>query len=207
VEDLKPTFIAPASQPLPETIAAPKSYRPNYALRAIITIGVIILIPVCVIGANTLTANFVHGARIMAPSKLHTQSPKPDPAQSIPAYDLTGFRAAISGTDEQSFMAALNALRQDDKSLDLVSAVTDAPRLIAASNAWLVLLRPTNPPPAYQSTRENFIKGATIARRAGHVTLKALQTKSLALLAKGAQLAEKAEALVFGAAPAIPQGS
>jgi hypothetical protein len=203
-QDLAATFLAP-----PEITAAPKRRpRPNIALRAIITLGVIVVVPSAVIGANELTASFIHGARIIAPSRLHTESPKPHASQeTIPAFDLTGFRAAISGTDEQSFMAALNALSQDDESLDTVSAVSDAPRLIAAASVWLADLRATNPPPAYQGTKASLIKGAKMARRAGHVTLRALQRKSLTLLAKAASLAERVKELVSGASPVIPQGS
>ena len=70
----------------------------------------------------------------------HTQPPRP-------AYNLAGYQAAISGPEEQAFVAALNQFRADAKHYKFQTLTTDSLSLSGAASTWLTVLKATNPPP------------------------------------------------------------
>jgi hypothetical protein len=160
------------------------------------------------VGAYTCTkwllgdplAPFASVAATHKPEAHKTHTPKPQP----PAYNLAGYRSAITGPEEKAFAASLWKLRADIKRPDYTAAVNDAPRLMATANAWLSLLRQTNPPPSYGPAKLAYMQAAIVARRAGQATRQALQTADLAGLQRGADQAARARYLLTHAPSSMP---
>jgi hypothetical protein len=131
------------------------------------------------VGADTFAHHFIdatpaaHASTTASPGGHKTKPHKTAPA--APRYNLPGYQSAISGPVEHAFASALWAVRADIKRPDYTAASTDAPRLIAAANSWLSLLRPTNPPPSYGPQKLTYIQAATMARKAGQTTRQALK--------------------------------
>jgi len=105
---------------------------------------------------------------------------------------------ASSGDHTQAFVSALWKLREDIKRPDYTAAVSDAPRLVAAANSWLSLLRQTNPPPSYGPAKLAYVQGAMVARKAARTTMQALQAGDFTLLQRGADQAASTAASIRG---------
>jgi hypothetical protein len=156
------------------------------------------------IGANTFAHHFIDG-----PPAAHVPAVadhKPEAHKAKPAYDLAGYRSAISGPERRAFTSALRKLRADITRPDYVAAGTDAGNLITAANIWLTQLRRTNPPPAYRPGKLSYETAALLGRRAGAATQNGLNAADLTLLQRGADLAARAR-WVLSRAPGSAQGS
>jgi hypothetical protein len=207
-------FLRPVSAPMPPEAQEaparqewPKPKRPGWAWWHYVVMAVFgpMVLALVVIGADTAAHHFAGGAAAPAVTAVAKPAPRPAahrPRPTVPGRDLAGYRAAITGTQEQAFVSALGQLRADDRAYDFAAAVTDAPKLIVTASAWLAVLSHTSPPPAYHPARLTYMSAATWARRAARTTLEALQTSNFALLTKGQQLAGKA-ARVLSSAPAL----
>jgi hypothetical protein len=138
------------------------------------------------------------------------QSPKPHsakPTPTAPVYDLNGYKAAVSGSDEQAFVTALNRFRSDIKRLRFQTVATDALTLTGAANAYLADLRATNPPPAYGPAKLANIMAAIYARRAAATIQGAITSANLGALQTGLAQANKAKAALANAVASTPKGS
>jgi hypothetical protein len=221
-------FLRPVSTPLPPEPPAPpaapealgvpgrqewpKPKRPGWAWWHYLVMAVFgpMVLALVVIGADTAAHHFTGGVPAPALTTMAEPAPKPvanKPQPTVPGHDLTSYRAAIAGTEEQAFVSALGQLRADDKAYDFAAAITDAPKVIVTASAWLAVLSHTNPPPAYRPAKLTYMSAATWARRGARTTLDALQTSNFALLAKGQQLAAKAARVLSRAPAPAPGGS
>lgn len=175
---------------------------------AVLAVGTPVIAFLSCVGANTVAHWFIHDAPAAHAETTATHKPKPHKSKpAAPRYNLPGYRSAISGPVEKAFASALWAVRADIKRPDYSAASTDAPRLIAAANSWLSLLRPTNPPPSYGPTKLTYMRSAILARKAGQTTQQALNAGNLTLLQKGADQAARAQWLLSHAAGQGARGS
>jgi len=191
--------LASAFLPPPAEIAAAARWPPQRKKLspwqlAVLIIGVPLIAFFAAIGAYTSTKFvFRDPPAHLSTSPSHTpSSPKP----STPTYDLASYRSAIGGPEEQAFASALSRLRYDLTHPDFVATAGDAPRLIAAANAWLSLLDQTNPPPAYRPGKLAYMQAATVGLRAGETTEQGLRSANLAQLQKGANQAARGKRLL-----------
>jgi hypothetical protein len=191
--------LAPAFLPPPAAITSAARWPPKrkklspWQLAALI-IGVPVIAFFTAIGAYTSTKFVFHDP----PARLPT-APSHTPHSlrpSTPTYDLAGYRSAIGGPEEQAFASALSRLRYDLTHPDFMAAADDAPKLIAAANAWLSLLDQTNPPPAYHPGKLAYMQAATVGLRAGETTEQGLRSANLAQLQKGANQAARGKRLL-----------
>jgi hypothetical protein len=191
--------LAPAFLPPPAEITSAARWPPKrkklspWQLAALIT-GVPVIAFFTAIGAYTSTKFVFRDPPPRLPAALsHTpHSPRP----STPTYDLADYRSAIDGPEEQAFASALSRLRYDLTHPDFMAAAGDAPKLIAAANAWLSLLDQTNPPPAYHPGKLAYMQAATVGLRAGETTEQGLRSANLAQLQKGANQAARGKRLL-----------
>ena len=162
------------------------------------------------VGAYTMAKAVVRSSapRVVATNTAHTQAAKPrhtDPPK--PAYDLAGYQTAISGPQEQAFLAALNQFRADSKRYKFQSLTTDSLSLTTTATSWMSALRATTPPPSYQASKLNYMMAATLANRAATQTQSGIASSSLSALQKGAALATQAKQALSRAGQTAPQGS
>jgi hypothetical protein len=196
------SLFRPQVSPMP-----PKRKLARWHLATLI-VGVPLLAFLSCVGANTVVNWWLVDAPTVHASATATHKAKAHKtAPAAPAYDLPGYRSAISGQVEKAFASALWAVRADIKRPDYSAASTDAPRLVAAANSWLSLLRPTNPPPSVGPQKLTYMQAATLARKAGETTQRALNGGDLALLQRGADQAKRAQWLLSHASASGPHGS
>jgi hypothetical protein len=131
----------------------------------------------------------------------------PKPPKPTPSYDLAGFKATLSGSDEQAFVLALNRFRRDIHGLKLPTVQSDAVALFGAADTYLADLRQTNPPPGYEAAKRANIKAAIYGRRAASTAQSAVTASDLAKLQKGLAQANTARAALAQAVVSIPKGS
>ena len=175
---------------------------------AVLIIGVPIIAFLSCVGANTVAHWWIGNPPAVRASATADHKPKPPKSNPVPPrYNLPGYQSAVSGPVEKAFTSALRALRADIKAPDYSAASTDAPRLVAAANSWLSLLRPTNPPPSYGPTKLTYMQAATMARKAGQTIQQALNAGNLSELQRGADQAARARWLLSHAAKQGPRGS
>lgn len=199
-----PAFLPPPAEIMPAVPWPPKREKLSPWQLAALVIGVPVIAFFAAVGAYTSTTFVFRDppAQASAAPSRQPHSPRP-PA---PAYDLAGYESATGGPAEQAFAAALSRLRYDLTHPDFIAAAGDAPKLIAAANAWLSLLGQTNPPPAYRPGKLAYIQAATVGLRAGETTEQGLRSANLAGLQKGANQAARGKRLLSlalaGATPA-----
>jgi hypothetical protein len=157
------------------------------------------------LGAYTQAQWFKGSPSVAQASAVATH--KPTPHKSKPAYDLAGYRSAITGPAMLAFASALSAMLNDLGHLDTSAAGVDAPRLVDAANTWLKALRATNPPPAYRKGKLANMRAATLGRRAAWAVHSGLTTSNVGLLQHGYDLANKASEALSQAPASEPQGS
>jgi hypothetical protein len=175
---------------------------------AVLATGVPIVAFFTCIGAYTFTTHVFRAAPTAAVTAKVTHEPKAhDPGPARPAYDLGGFQSVIKGPEERAFVSALGRLRADDRTYNFAAAVSDAPSLVSAANAWLAALKPTDPPPAWQGEKVAYIRAVTLARRAAKATQGGLTSANLGLLRRGQALAAQAQAELAQAPGNAPRGS
>ena len=143
------------------------------------------------------------GATPTPAGKHHNKPPKPPK----PAYDLAGYKATVDGTDEQTFVVALNRLRSDIKRLSLQTVTTDALTLSGAANTYLADLKATNPPPAYGAAKLANITAAILARRAAATAQSAVSAANLTSFQTGLAQANRAKQALVQAVSVTPKGS
>jgi len=203
-DDLAPTFLPPV-----EGAPAPKPERSYPRCIPWLAIALTPVVAVCTaVGAYTIA----HGViRSTAPCVAATEFAhkrvvhlKDSPS---PRYNLAGYQTAISGSDEQAFIAALNKFRADAKRYKFQALSSDALTLTNASNSWLALLRKTTPPPGYQASKLDYIMAATLANRAATKTQGGIASADLNALAQGSALATQAKQALARAAESAPHGS
>jgi hypothetical protein len=192
-------FLLPPPAPKPER----RHWRPWHW--AVMIVGVPVIAFLSCLGANDV-AHWAIDAPAAHASTTAIHKPKPHKPKP-PAYDLAGYQSAVDGSQAQAFKSALGKLRADIAHADYASAVTDAPNLVNASDAWLALLAKTNPPPSYRPAKLAYVLAATVGRRAGNTTLQGVQTVNLALLQRGAVIAAHARYLLTHATGQGPRGS
>jgi hypothetical protein len=179
--------------------------------RVALIAGVPIVAVLTAIGAYTSAQWAFGGSAIVTlatATPAHTAKETPRHTQPpAPAYNLAGYQAAISGTEEQSFVSALDRFRSDSRRYDFQAVTTDSLTLTGAANAWLAILKSTSPPPGYQASKLDYLLAATLARRAATTTQSGISAASLTSLQTGMSLASKAKAALARAAVAIPKGS
>jgi len=219
---------APPFLPPPAEIRPPASWPAKRRKLApwhvtVLAIGVPIIAFFTCIGAYTFTTHAFRVAGPAAATARAAQGPKAqdpkaqgpkaqgpkahDPDPSRPAYDLAGFQAVIKGPEEQAFVSVLRRLRADDRTYNFAAAVSDAPSLVSAANAWLAALEPANPPPAWQGEKVAYMRAVILARRAGKATQGGLTSANLGLLQKGQALTAQAQAALARAPGNAPRGS
>ena len=191
---LAPAFLPPPAEITPAARWPPKSRKLSPWHLATLVIVVPVIAFFSAIGAYTST-NFVFRDPPVHTPAAPSRTPH-SPGPSAPAYDLAGYRSAIGGPEEQAFASALSRLRYDLTHPDFMAAAGDAPRLIAAANAWLSLLDQTNPPPAYRPGKLAYMQAATVGLRAGGTTEQGLRSANLAELQKGANQAARGKRLL-----------
>jgi len=203
---LAPPFLPPVEVP-----AAPHPKRRYPPWLPWLAIALAPVVAICTaVGAYTMAKAVVRSSapRVVATNTAHTQAAKvrhSDPPK--PAYDLAGYQAAISGPQEQAFIAALNQFRADSKRYKFQSLTTDSLGLTTAATSWLSALRATSPPPGYQASKLNYVMAATLANRAATQTQGGIASSSLSALQKGAALATQAHQALARATQAASQGS
>lgn len=203
---LVPPFLPPVEVP-----AAPHPKRRYPPWLPWLAIALAPVIAICTAaGAYTMAKAVVRSSapRVSATNTAHTQAakaPHTDPPR--PAYDLAGYQAAISGPQEQAFIAALDQFRADSKRYKFQTLTTDSLSLTTAATAWLSALRATSPPPGYQASKLNYMMAATLANRAATQTQGGIASANLTALQKGAALATQAKQALSRATQAAPQGS
>jgi hypothetical protein len=177
-------------------------------------LGVAIVAPLTFIGAATVghwwfapeptaaatTINLNQSA------KRHETQPTPTPTPT-PTYDLAGYKAAVSGSDEQAFVIALNRFRSNIKRLRFQTVTSDALALSGTANTYLADLRATNPPPGYGVAKLANMTAAVYARRAAATIQQAITSANLGALQTGLAQANKARAALAQAVAAMPKGS
>jgi hypothetical protein len=188
--------------------------KPQRKLRgwhiAILVIGVPIIASLTAIGAYTLTG----WAFKDPPSVIHLATAKPTPKPTNkqhkppkPAYDLAGYKATVDGSDEQTFVTALNRFRRDIRALQFQTVTSDAVTLSNAASTYLADVRATNPPPGYQAAKLANITAAIYARRAAAIIQGAISTSNLNALHTGLAEANKAKTALSQAIASTPKGS
>jgi hypothetical protein len=201
----EPLFLIPPP-PTPTGPQKKKKFAPWHWL-VLIGLGLAVAFLVAV-GAYTVTTHVFKDAPSAQAQTAATSKPKPHKSKPAgPRYNLAGYRSAITGPEEQAFASALWKLRADIHRPDYAEAASDAPRLIAAANSWLSLLRQTNPPPTYGPAKLAYVQGAMVARKAAQTTVQALQAGDFTLLQRGADQAARARWLHSHASAGGPQGS
>jgi hypothetical protein len=190
----------------PRSTPAPPRKKYSRWHVATLIIGVPVIAFLSCVGANTVVNWWLVDAPAAQASATATQKAKADKPKA-PAYNLPGFRSAITGTEKQALASALWAVRSDIRRPDYPAALTDTPRLITAANEFLSLVRSTNPPPSYGPEKLGYIQAGLAARKAGTEALEALQTANLGLLQKAADEAARARWLLSHASASAPRGS
>jgi hypothetical protein len=195
------TLAPPPASPKPER----NKLRPWHI--AVLIVGIPIIAFLSCVGANAVAHWFIGDTPAAHAETTATHKPKPHNSNpAAPRYNLPGYRSAISGPVEKAFASALWAVRSDIKRPDYSAASTDAPRLIAAANSWLSLLKPANPPPTYGPQKLTYIQAATLAGKAGETTQQALNAGDLTQLQRGADQAKRAQWLLSHATAQGPHG-
>jgi hypothetical protein len=174
-------------------------------------LGLAIVAPLTCIGANTVA----HWAIDPAPTAVKsvvptdpTHKPKPHPKPTpTPTFDLAGYKATVSGSDERAFVVALNRFRSDIKRLRFQTVTSDALTLSGAANTYLADLRQTSPPPGYGAAKLANIMAAIYGRRAASTIQQAISSANLGALQTGLAQANKARAALAQAVAAMPKGS
>ncbi len=203
---LAPSFLPPVEVPV---VLQPKRNHPPWLPWLVIALAPIVAVCTAV-GAYTMAQAVLTAShpRVAATETAHTQAAKPhhtDPPK--PAYNLAGYQTAISGPEEQAFIAALDQFRADSKRYKFQTLTTDSLSLTGAANSWLTVLRRTSPPPSYQASKLDYMMAATLANRAATKTQGGIASANLIALAQGAALASQAKAALARAAAAAPHGS
>jgi hypothetical protein len=178
----------------------------------LISLGLAIVTPLTCIGAYTVGSWIFNDppavVNLATANATPTQSAKPPHTQPpTPVYDLAGYKAVVSGSDEQAFVTALNRLRADIKRLHLQTVTTDALTLSGAANAYLDDLKATNPPPAYGPAKLANIASAVYARRAAATIQGAVSSANLTSFQTGLRQANQAKAALGQAVETTPRGS
>jgi hypothetical protein len=200
----EPLFTLPPPPPAPKPER--NKLKPWHWVALII--GVPIVAALTCIGANTVAHWWIGNTPTAAASTAATHEPTPHKSTpAAPRYNLPGYQSAIDGPVEKAFASALWAVRQDIHKPDYVAASTDAPRLVAAANSWLSLLRQTNPPPSYGPQKLSYEQAAIEARQAGEAIQQALAAGDLTGLQRGADQAARARWLLSHATAQAPRGS
>jgi hypothetical protein len=178
---------------------------------AALGLGVAIVTPLTFIGAVTVGQWWFAPQPTAAATTINlNQPPKPHSAKPTPTptpYDLAGYKAVVTGSDEQAFVVALNRFRHDIRGLQFQTVTNDALALSGAANTYLADLRATNPPPGYQAAKLANITSAIYARRAAAITQGAISTSNLGALHTGLAEANKAKAALANAVASMPRGS
>ena len=161
------------------------------------------------VGANAIADHFVStsAATPAATVTHHKARPAAKPTPTAPQYNLAGYQAAISGTEEQALVTALNRFRSDIRQLQFQTVATDSLTLTGAANTWLATLRHTTPPPANQGQKLTYMMAAILARRAATTTQGAISSANLASLQRGLALANQARAALARAIASAPQAT
>jgi hypothetical protein len=207
---LDPPFLPPAELPAVQLWHPKKPQRKLTAWHIVaLALGVPVIATFTAIGAYT-SATWVFNDP-PAVSNLATAKPTPTPTHHTqpptPTYDLAGYKAAVSGSDEQTFVTALDRFRSDIKRLRFQTVSADALTLSGAANTYLAALRKTNPPPAYGAAKLANITAAVYARRAAATIQGAISSANLASLQTGLAQANKARAALAQAVASMPRGS
>ena len=122
---------------------------------------------------------------------------KADPIPSpSPSYDLEGFQTAVNSPQEHGLSAALTKLSADAASSNLLSAGADVPAVTAAVTAWRAILKPTNPPPAYQSAKRGYMKAMRLASKGAWTIRRGLRTGTLSFITGGGNYLAQAQRLL-----------
>jgi hypothetical protein len=173
---------------------------------------VVIVAPLTCIGAYTVGSWIFNDPPSVV--NLATANAKPTPTAKprhtqppTPTYDLAGYKAAVSGSDEQAFVTALNRLRADIKRLHLQTITADALALSGAASTYLATLGQTNPPPGYGRAKLANIAAAVYARQAAATIQGAVNTANLTSFQTGLTQANKAKAALSQAVATTPRGS
>jgi len=208
-----PPFLPPPAEIRPAASWPGKRKRLAPWHIAVLAMGVPVIAFFTCIGAYTFTTHVFRAAGPAAATTRAAQDPKAhdpkahDPEPSRPAYDLAGFQAVIKGPEEHAFVSALSRLRADDRTYNFAAAVSDAPSLVSAASAWLAVLGPANPPPAWQGEKVAYMRAAILAWRAAKATQGGLTSANLGLLQKGQALTAQAQAALARAPVNAPRGS
>jgi hypothetical protein len=210
---LDPPFLPPVELPAVQLWHPKKPQRKLSGWHIVaLALGVLVIATFTAIGAYT-TASWAFND---PPAAIKLATSKPTPTQGArahhtppptPAYDLAGYKAAVSGSDEQTFVTALNRFRSDIKRLRFQTVTTDALTLSGAAETYLAALRRTNPPPAYGAAKLANITAAVYARRAAATIQGAISSANLASLQTGLAQANKARAALAQAVASMPRGS
>jgi len=200
--NLTPQFLPPVEQPPPVKMWQPtkRKYPPWLPWLALSLSPVVI---VCAaVGAFTIASGIINSVsnashtRPAATAEAHTQTVKPHATPtSTPTYDLAGYKAAVDGSDEQTFVTALNRFRSDIERLQFQTVTSDAVTLNGAANTYLATVRATNPPPAYQAAKLANITAAIYARPVAAIIQGAISTSNLNALQTGLAEANKASGI------------
>jgi len=200
----EPLFLLPP-QPTPQKPERKKLAPWHWA---VLVVGVPVIAFLSCVGANSVAHWWIGDTSAAHASAVASHEPAPHKSKPPkPAYDLAGYQSALTGPHEHTFASALYALRTDDRTSDFAAAVTDAPRLINAANAWLTVLSKTSPPPAYQPSKLAYMQAVTVARNAARSTQAGLRTTNLALLQRGTAQANRARSMLSQAPALGPRGS
>jgi hypothetical protein len=126
--------------------------------------GVIIMIRKTTITGVALAAVAVLAAGCGSTTGQNTgqRSVPSQPKATQPAYDTAKFEYVITAgpeaiafrKEQPSFGEAMNAVNQ-------AAVLREAPHLIRTANAYLAVLRATNPEPKWQGVKEHLIRAVT----------------------------------------------
>ena len=216
-QDTQPPFVPPPGELPSVQLWQPKPPQrkyPPWVPWLALALSPVILICTAV-GAFTIASWAVNGAasnashtRPAATTEARTQTVKPHKTKpTVPAYDLAGYKAVVTGSDEQTYVVALDRFRHDIRGLQFQTVKSDSLTLSGAANAYLTDLRKTNPPPAYQAAKLANVTSAVYARRAAATIQSAISSANLASLQTGLAQANKAKAALAQAVAAMPKGS
>jgi hypothetical protein len=205
---LDPPFLPPAELPAVQLWHPKKPQRKLAPWHWVaLIIGVPIVATLTAIGAYT-TASWAFND---PPAVIKLATAKPTPTHHTqpptPTYDIAGYKSAVSGSDEQAFVTALNRLRHDIRGLKFEAVTTDALNLSTAANTYLTDLRKTNPPPAYGPAKLANMAAAVYARQAASTIQGAITSSDLGALQTGLSQANKAKEALSQAVAAMPKGS
>jgi hypothetical protein len=207
---LEPPFLPPVELPAVQ-LWQPK--KPQHKLSPWHWAAIILLAPFLIlftaVGAYTCAAWAFNDRPAVI--KLATSKPTPthhtQPPTPTQSYDLAGYKAAVSGSDEQAFVVALDRFQHDIRGLQFQTVKSDALTLSGAATAYLADLRKTNPPPAYGPAKLANITAAIYGRRAAATIQQAISAANLASLQTGLAQANRARAALSQAVAAMPKGS